>query len=46
MMSGRTTSTAAVSGSTRATACSQSGIWPIGKYTPDRKVMGVSTRVK
>jgi hypothetical protein len=46
MTSGRTSSTAAVSGSTCATCCSQTGICAIGKYTPDRKVIGVSTSVK
>jgi hypothetical protein len=44
--SGRTRSTAAFSGSTSATPCSHGGIWAIGKYTPDRKVIGVITRVK
>ena len=45
MTSGRTSSTAAVSGSTAATPCSQSGIWLMGKYTPDRKVIGRLTRL-
>ena len=42
----RTRSTAAFSGSTWATPCSHAGICAIGKYTPERKVIGVMTRVK